>query len=60
MGEVSLLPAPKRHRERFLAPIALYGSEAWLLLPADMTEAEANKIAAVVKAYSTITPYNAT
>lgn len=52
------LPKPKRTRRRFLIPVALYGDNAQLLLPEDMTEAEARKIANVVLAYGKITPFN--
>ncbi len=56
--QVQLLPKPPRERERFLVPIALYGTRAHLLLPRDMTEAEARKIANVVLAFGKITPFN--
>jgi hypothetical protein len=55
----ALLPKPRRFRNRFLVPVPLYGDNAQLLLPEDMTEAEARKIAAVVLAYARITPFNA-
>lgn len=53
-----LLPKPRRNRDRFLVPIALYGECAQLLIPEDMTEAEARKIANVVLAYAKVTPFN--
>ena len=53
-----MLPKPRRSRERFVVPVPLYGDNAQLLLPKDMTEAEALKIANVVLAYAKITPFN--
>ena len=55
-----MLPKPRRAvegRRRFTLPIALYGTEAVLCLPENMTEAEARKIASVVLAYGKITPF---
>jgi hypothetical protein len=46
-------------RDRFIVPVPLYGDNAQLLLPRDMTEAEARKIANVVLAYGKITPFSA-
>lgn len=57
--EVRLLPKPARNRDRFLVPVPLYGDGAQLLLPNDMTEAEAQKIARVVLAFAQITCRNA-
>jgi hypothetical protein len=59
MGEPLLLPRPRRERERFLVPVPIYGDAAQLLLPKDMTEQEARKIANVVLALGKITPFNA-
>lgn len=59
MTEIRLLPKPPRDRDRFLVPVPLYGDNAQLLLPVDMTEAEARKIANVVLAFGKITPHNA-
>lgn len=60
MDEVKLLPKPARYRERFLVPVPLYGDNAQLLLPCDMTEAEARKLSNVILAYAGITPFCAT
>lgn len=56
---VAMLPKPSRYRSRFLVPVPLYGDAAQLLLPNDMTEAEARKIANVVLAFAKITAFNA-
>lgn len=56
---MQMLPKPARHRERFIVPIPLYGDAAQLLIPRDMTDAEARKIANVVLAYAAITSRNA-
>lgn len=56
---VPLLPKPARRRDRFLVPVALYGTSAQLLIPDDMTFMEAQKIAAVVLAYAGVTAFNA-
>lgn len=53
-----LLPAPARDRDRFLVPVPLYGSSAQLLLPRDMTQAEARKLANVILAYGDLTAFN--
>lgn len=55
--DLPLLPAPRYGRNRFVIPIPLYGECARVLIPYDMTEAEARKIANVVLAYAKITPH---
>jgi hypothetical protein len=59
VSERLLLPKPSRYRDRFLVPVPLYGDNARLLLPVDMTEAEARKLANVILAYGKLTPFNA-
>lgn len=53
-----LLPPPRYRRPRFLVPVPLYGDNAQLLLPRDMTDAEARKIARIVLAYAGVTTTN--
>lgn len=55
---IALLPKPKNYRNRFVVPVPLYGDCAQLLLPCDMTEAEARKLANVILAYGKLTPFN--
>ena len=59
MSEPRLLPKPRYYRDRFLVPVPLYGDAARLLLPCDMTEVEARKIANVVLAFAGVTAFNA-
>ncbi len=58
MTEVLLLPKPLKRRGAQVVPIPLYGMNAQLFFPEDMTEAEARKIANVVLAYGKITPFH--
>ena len=58
MSEPLLLPAPRRCRERFAFPVPLYGDDAVLYLPRDMTAAEAAKIARAVIAMGACTSYH--
>lgn len=56
--EPRLLPKPPRHRDTFHVPVPMYGHSTRLLLPCDMTLAEAEKIARVVLAYAGVTAFN--
>lgn len=55
--QMLLLEKPRRDRRAFLVPVPLYGRVAQLFLPVDMTEAEAQKLSAVILAYAKITPF---
>lgn len=54
-GVTPLLSSPRQRQRRVLIPIPLYRCHAMLSLPRDMTEQEAQKIAAVVLAYASCT-----
>lgn len=56
--EVRMLPKPVR-REQFLFPIPLYGANARVQVPEDMTHAEAVKIGRALVAMAALTSCNA-
>jgi hypothetical protein len=59
VADILMLPKPRRREGAPVVPVPLYGIDAQLFFPEDMTEAEARKIANVVLAYGKLTPFNA-